>query len=1068
MKKNQIRLKEKAMDKQDKSLDNLIYSLKERAKELNCLYTVEELFNNTELPLEEICKGIIKAIPPGWQYPNICIAKIYFNDEIFQSPNFIKTKWFQKSDIIVQNKNVGSICVYYTKERPIADEGPFLKEERQLINTISERLGRRILHENLKGIFKKQKTQNNSEHNWWVIIELLKQTDSKLLIRISRKMLNHLCWNGIKEAEQLLDNFSPTYKSEERELLKEVNKPFQKKVIDDILSISEEIFSIADKHLSRKEILESIQNWIKEDRSGFLVNILENLGSSLSEITRTIERFHHLTTQGLELSIPREKGFRVSLIRRLLTDQPDFINIAKNFIEIEDFYHLLYHVIFPDGSHGKLGGKSSGLFLATQVLKKASDTNKILRKIKTPKTWYITSDGILNFMSYNKLEEIIEQKYKEIGQIRQEYPYVVHVFKNSQLPQEIIKSLSSALDDFGDVPLIVRSSSLLEDRMGTAFAGKYKSLFIANQGTKEERLSALMDAITEVYASTFGPDPIEYRIERGMIDFHEEMGILIQEVVGTKVANYFFPAFAGVAFSQNEFRWSRRIKREDGLIRMVPGLGTRAVDRLSDDYPIMISPGQPGLRVNVTLEEKIRYSPKKIDVINLETNSFESIDIMDLLKKYGNDYPIVEQLVSILEQDSIHQPSALGIDFEEEIPVVTFEGLINKSEFIKQIKTILDELQDKFETPVDIEFAHDGKDFYLLQCRPLSYSQEYLPAQIPTDINKEKIIFSANRYISNGTISDITHIVYVDPQKYSELKNHSDLVNVGKAVSKLNQILPKHQFILMGPGRWGSRGDIKLGVCVTYSDINNTAMLIEIARKRKDYLPDVSFGTHFFQDLVEASIRYLPLYPDDSGIHFNEKFLVDSNNILEEIIPEFAYLSQTVHVIDVPKCSNNLILQVLMNGDHEIAVGILAPSSDTIEIKNIKKKFTSSRKRSDEHWRWRLRNIEGLASQLVSKRFGVKGFYVFGSTKNATAGPASDIDVLIHFQGTDEQRKELSNWLEGWSLCLSQINFLRTGQETKGLLDIHFVTDEDIKNRTSYAIKIGAVTDAARPLSIKK
>ncbi|MCB0316017.1 MAG: pyruvate, phosphate dikinase, partial [Calditrichaeota bacterium] len=218
-------------------------------------------------------------------------------------------------------------------------------------------------------------------------------------------------------------------------------------------------------------------------------------------------------------------------------------------------------------------------------------------------------------------------------------------------------------DDFENAPLIVRSSSLLEDRMGTAFAGKYKSLFIANQGSKEKRLAALMDAIVEVYASTFGPDPIEYRLERGMIDFHEEMGIMIQECVGTRIGRYFLPSFAGVAFSHNEFRWSRRIKREDGLIRLVPGLGTRAVDRLSDDYPMLISPGEPDLRVNVTLDEKIRYSPKKIDVINLETDSFETLEIRDLLKECGDDYPLVSQLVSILEQDRLRLPGALGSDF---------------------------------------------------------------------------------------------------------------------------------------------------------------------------------------------------------------------------------------------------------------------------------------------------------------------------------------------------------------------------------------------------------------------
>ena len=209
----------------------------------------------------------------------------------------------------------------------------------------------------------------------------------------------------------------------------------------------------------------------------------------------------------------------------------------------------------------------------------------------------------MSFVEYNQLEDVYNRKYLEIEQIRREYPHIVQVFKNSSFAPEIMKGLSLALDDLEGRPLIVRSSSLLEDRMGAAFSGKYKSLFLANVGTKGERLNALMDAIAEVYASLFGADPIEYRAERNLLDLHEEMGIMIQEVVGSRVGPYFLPSFAGVAFSNNEFRWSPRIKREDGLVRMVPGLGTRAVDRVGDDYPILVAPGQPGLRVNVTQEE---------------------------------------------------------------------------------------------------------------------------------------------------------------------------------------------------------------------------------------------------------------------------------------------------------------------------------------------------------------------------------------------------------------------------------------------------------------------------------
>jgi len=911
------------MTEKDKPIDRLMYELKERAKELNCLYNIQELFNQPDATLDDICRGIVAVIPPGWQYPDVCLAKITLDDSVYQSPGFIETPWVQHADINVQEEILGRISVYYGEERPAEDEGPFLKEERRLIDTIAEQFGLHILHRQLRVVFQEQKKiEEERKSEWGVILDLLRRTDPKLLMLISRKMINYLYWKGVKEAQQLLEHLSPTLTTQD-ELIYDANRPFKSQTSETLLDNSENVFKVAGQHLSEDEILDNIQKWIKEDRSGFLVDTLVNPGSSLEEISSAIERYHHLASQGLELSEPREHWFRVALIRRILSDQPGYVEVAKHFIYVDDFSNFMQRVIYPSDSHGKLGGKSSGLFLAAQILNKSSQEKVILTGVKTPKTWYLTSDGIFYFMSYNNLEDIVVQKYMEVNQVRQEYPYVVNVFKNSPLPPEIVKGLSLALDDLGDVPLIVRSSSLLEDRTGTAFAGKYKSLFITNQGTKEERMSSLMDAIAEVYASMFSPDPVEYRKEHNLIDYHEEMGIMIQEVVGQQVGRYYFPAFAGIAFSNNEFNWSSRIKREDGLLRMVPGLGTRAVDRIGDDYPILIAPGQPMLRVNVTLDEIQRYSPKRMDVINLETGGFETVDIKDLLLECGSNYPLINQLVSILKYDHLQLPSAIGTDFEEDDFVVTFEGLASRSPFVQQMCTILEVLQETFGYPVDIEFAHDGSDFYILQCRAQSYSEASQPAAIPTEISHDRILFSANRYISNGTLSDISHIVYVDPQKYSQLSDHQELLAVGQAVGAINKLLPKRGFVLMGPGRWGSRGDIKSGVNVSYSDINNCAMLVEIARKRGDYIPDLSFGTHFFQDLVEASIRYLPLYPDNPGVIFNETFFEQSNNILPEILPEFAWLKDVIQVIDIPRSTAGKTLQILMNADDEQALALI-------------------------------------------------------------------------------------------------------------------------------------------------
>ena len=936
---------------------NLLQQLQERARELNCLYRVEEALGDPRATIADICSEIIKAIPAGWQYPEVCVARIRIDDNSFSSPSFSESDWVQRADILSGDVKVGDICVYYTREMPERDEGPFLREESKLIQTIADRIGHRIMHHRLRAILDQTEDgakASESEHKgeWQVVVQMLKQTDRKLYLSVSRKMLNHLCWSGIEEADQLMKTFTPDPHETDVDMMEDMNQPHQRRSIGYSSELCKSVFRIAFENLADRDILRLIQKWIQEDKLAFLVQVV-NRNLSLSEVADAIRRYHYLAENEPEIESPNKRGIEVSLIRRFLSDQLPYINVAKQFIEVHDFFELIGNVVYSSESHGKLGGKSAGMYLASQILKHKAADNELLTEVKIPKTYYVTSDVLLQFMHFNNFDEVVEQKYKPISQVRFEYPHIVQTFKNGRFPAEIAKSLSVAMDDFGEQPLIVRSSSLLEDRVGAAFSGKYKSLFLANQGTKQQRLEALMDAIAEVYASTFGPDPIEYRTERGLLDFGEEMGILIQEVVGTRVGKYYLPSFAGVAFSRNEFRWSPRIKREDGLIRLVPGLGTRAVDRLSDDYPVLIAPGQPGLRASSTPDEVVRYSPANLDVINLETNSFDTIPLREFVREVGDQLPTIEYIVSLFKEDRIRSVSALtGVTDQNDELVVTFEGLISRTPFVSQIKAILDTLESTMGMPVDIEFAHDGRDFYLLQCRAQSYSKTSTPAPIPKGTPREQVVFTANKYISNGSIQNITHIVYVDPQKYSDLPDRASILAVGRAVSFLNKVLPKRKFILMGPGRWGSRGDIKLGVSVTYSDINNTAALIEIARKKGNYVPDLSFGTHFFQDLVEADIRYLPLYPDEKDIVFNDRFLAGSENLLPELAPDFAELKDTIRLIEVPKSASGRVLCIHMNADLEEAIGFLAyPSQESV---STPAQVESKPVLQEHFWRWRL------------------------------------------------------------------------------------------------------------------
>jgi len=1055
------------MTQEKKSLDRLLESLQERAKELNCLYAVEEALNRPDLTPEQIFDLVVQAIPPGWQYTDVCQAEIEIAGRKSRTAGFTESEWVLQADIVVQDRVLGTVSVYYTQAMPMADEGPFLKEEVKLIRTIADRLSHFVLYHRMKLVVHEWDTARRdlARHEtgeWRTVLNLLHQTDRNLYMRISHKMLNHLCRIGIKEAENLLERASPHNVENREELAEDSNRPHRRQPFSFPIELSGEVFRIAAANMNDEELVSTIQRWIQDDKLSFLVQVV-NRNLPLSEVADAVRRYHHLSSGELDPNSYSYKGVRVSLIRRFLSDQLSYIKVAKRYIDLADLNDLISNVIFTTESHGKLGGKSAGLYLAAQILKRGGDRTRELAQVRVPKTWYVSSDMLLTFMHYNNLDEIVEQKYKPVDQVRFEYPHVVQMFKNSRFPPEMVKGLSVALDDFGETPLIVRSSSLLEDQAGAAFSGKYKSLFLANQGSKQKRLEALFDAIAEVYASTFGPDPIEYRSERGLIDFGEEMGVMIQEVVGQRIGDYFMPAFAGVAFSRNEFRWSPRIKREDGLLRLVPGLGTRAVDRLSDDYPVLIAPGQPGLRVNASTEDIVRYSPKYMDVIDLNENTFVTLPVNELLRKHGFEFPILNRLVSVYADNHMRKPMGSNVDPDEDDLIITFEGLIQDTTFVKEMRCVLSVLAEDLGMPVDVEFAHDGRNLYLLQCRAQSSADQEQGAPIPKEVDESRVVFSARKYVSNGRVPPISHIVYVDPDKYAQITSREEMLTVGRAVSHLNKVLPKHQFILIGPGRWGSRGDIKLGVSVTYSDINNTAMLIEVARQRGNYTPDLSFGTHFFQDLVEARIRYLPLYPDDQGVIFNERFLTRSPNILAEVAPQYAELSEVIRLIDVPGCTNGLVLKVLMNADLGEALGLLGhPDGDVVETAVGE----SIHQHTEVSWRWRCRMAEQIAAHIDPQRFGVKGVYVFGSTKNATAGPASDIDLLVHVNGSHSQQNELMDWLEGWSVCLDEINYLRTGYRSGGLLDVHLVTDDDIRNKTSYAAKIGAITDPAKALPV--
>jgi hypothetical protein len=753
----------------------------------------------------------------------------------------------------------------------------------------------------------------------------LQERRPELAQRVCRRLLLDMQRRGLVDLDGIDEEIGVALNLSSSPARLDPNRPKPRLPIQSRQALYELALDHAERHLSADEIATTIMITEKRGLALEVARLAEDADTPLDLLRDTVHEFLEFAP-GEGSSLPEDViGTRAALVRRLLTDHLDFIAVAKRFIRVSDFGMVLDRIIPTEGQQGRLGGKAAGLVLANAILKQAQYEGRFTGEYRIPRSYFLPSNGILEFIEYNNLEEIINVKYKEIDEVREEYPLVERLFKNGVVSPTVHKGLEKVLLEIGERPLVVRSSSLLEDRIGHAFSGKYKSLFIRNQGTIEARLDALENAISEVYASVFHPDPIEYRRSRGLLDFQEQMGILIQEVVGREVGHMLLPVFAGVAFSRCEMRWSSRIRHTDGMARLVLGLGTRAVDRSVDDYPVLVALEQPTLRAVQQPEEVYRYSQGVVDVIDLTEGQFESIPIEAFLRRVGRRLPGMNRIFSIYRDRQILPMVGLMAQVEPDELVVTFDGLL-KSDFPASLKTMLDLLEEGLGEPVDVEFAHDGDTLFMVQCRALSLGSSTARVPVPANVDAESQVFSANRYVQMAQVSNIEYVVLIDPRDYEKLPTRESMLRVGRAVSDLNQRLPGRRFILMGPGRWGSRGDIRLGVPVTYSDISNTAMLVEVARQRGSYLPDVSFGTHFFNDLVESGIAYLPVYPDDARVVWNDGILNESPNSLAEKAPKFADMAHVVRVLNIPEISDGRFLHVVMDAEADRALAYLAPA----------------------------------------------------------------------------------------------------------------------------------------------
>ncbi len=616
---------------------------------------------------------------------------------------------------------------------------------------------------------------------------------------------------------------------------------------------------------------------------------------------------------------------KVVLIKGMISDQLPFIGVAKRVFSIDDLRKIFERRI----GGGKIGGKAAGMLLAWRILQQRDPEfgPDISAQVGIADSYFLGTDVIYDFRRMNKLDHVMNQKYRTLDEIREGYPRIVEEHLAGNFPATIVEQLAELLRQVGGSPLVVRSSSLLEDNFGSSFAGKYQSYFCPNQGSDKENLQALLNAIRRIYASTLNPDAILYRQRHGLIDYDERMAVLIQRVRGQRHGRYFFPTVAGVGYSRNPFRWNARIRREDGFLRVVWGIGTRAVERMGNDYPRLVALSHPQLRPEVTAKAVRKYSQHYIDLIDLQENLVKTLPVHEVLT---GEYPFLRFVASQDRGDYIQEIlSAASVEDSSEL-LVTFNVLMQDRRFVRLMRTALMRLEKAYRMPVDIEFTveviPDYPDanyrLHVLQCRPLSQREEGEPVEIPQDLPADDVIFSSSGLIPDGRVEGVRYMVFVDPLQYRAIANPTVRLEIGRAVGRLNEKLAGEAFILMGPGRWGS-ANIELGVRVSYADIFNTKALVEIAVAGVDGSPELSYGTHFFQDLVEGGIYALPLHLDEPDSTFDWDFFRESPNALAALSPADDGLEECIKVVDVRAVAPGCRLSILMDGSRDRAVGYL-------------------------------------------------------------------------------------------------------------------------------------------------
>lgn len=577
------------------------------------------------------------------------------------------------------------------------------------------------------------------------------------------------------------------------------------------------------------------------------------------------------------------------MIDSTMTKDTRLKRLVKQYFKPEDYFMLRDRML---GS-GAIGGKACGMLLARKIAE--TEIPEFAGFNEPHDSFYIGSDVFYTYIVSNDCWRMRIRQRTRDGYFAVAEELKEHLLTGT-FPPKIREQFLNLIEYFGQNPFIVRSSSFLEDGFGNAFAGKYESVFCVNQGSPQKRLEELEQAVRRVYASTMDYSALEYRRLRGLEKKDEQMAILVQRVSGSYYGKYYMPGAAGVGYSHSAYKWYPDMNPEAGMLRIVMGLGTKAVDRTKEDYPRLANLDRPAVTVLTTVEQKHKYSQRNIDVLDCQANELKEVTLEDLLPSLPLWYRKM-----VLEHDWEAENYLRQMGKYREVWFVSCQKLLEQQQFTGLMQKVLKTLEMVYGNPVDIEYTvnmNEKGDFVmnLLQCRPLYLGQTGEMVDLKKLHLQETFLDIRDSSMGPSGKRKIDVLVQIDPVRYYQYP-YAQKYEVAAAVGKLNRYYrDSHKnLLLMTPGRIGTSSP-ELGVPVTFGDISNFSAICEVSEQKVGYMPELSYGSHMFQDLVEAEIFYGAVWNNEKTICYRPDLFADQRDLFLEICPEHARLQGMVQV----------------------------------------------------------------------------------------------------------------------------------------------------------------------------